>query len=89
MACLRQLVDPFVRGNRDKAVQCIKGYDANALYLWALMQKMPTDFPVIRKREDGFKPRKTNYYGEQSREWLEWVSHTNMLQLKTQFNGAK
>jgi hypothetical protein len=79
----------FVRGNSDKAVQGIKDYDANALYLWALMQKMPTDFPIIRKKEDGFKPRKTNYYGEQSRQWLGWVSHNIKVQLKTQFNGGE
>ena len=52
----------FIRGNKDKVVQGIKGYDANALYLWSLTQQMPTDFPVIRSSEDGFRPRKTNYY---------------------------
>jgi hypothetical protein len=79
----------FVRGNSQKAVQGIKGYDVNALYLWALMQRMPTDFPIIRKKEDGFKPRKTNYYGQQSRQWLGWVSHNIRVQLKTQFNGGE
>jgi hypothetical protein len=79
----------FIRGNRDKSVQGIKGYDANALYLWALMQKMPSDFPIIRKQEDGFKPRFVNYYGKQSREWLAWVSHTNKVHLRTQFNGRE
>jgi hypothetical protein len=42
-------------------MQGIKGYDANALYLWALMQKMPSDFPIIMKQEDGFKPLLVNY----------------------------
>ena len=41
----------FIRGNRDKVVQGIKGYDANALYLWSLTQPMPTDFPVFRSSD--------------------------------------
>jgi hypothetical protein len=79
----------FIRGARNKVVQAIKGYDANALYLWSLMQKMPTGFPIIRNSEDGFKPRRANRYGEQAWEWLSWVSTTKGVTLKTAFNGGE
>jgi hypothetical protein len=38
-----------------KPCQLIYGVDANALYLWSIMQKMPTGHFVRRKKEDGFK----------------------------------
>lgn len=38
----------FIRGNAGKVVKTILGFDANALYLTAPMQLMPTYFPVTR-----------------------------------------
>ncbi len=45
----------LIRG--DKVCQSIVGYDANALYLWALAQPMPTGIYVRRKFEDDFLPK--------------------------------
>ncbi|GFN78397.1 hypothetical protein PoB_000490300 [Plakobranchus ocellatus] len=35
-----------LRGESDKAVQSLVGYDANSLHLWAISQEMPTEHPV-------------------------------------------
>ncbi|KAJ8031107.1 hypothetical protein HOLleu_27721 [Holothuria leucospilota] len=45
--------------NTDNVCQKIVGFDANALYLWAIMQNMPTG-PYLRRREEtGFKLEKS------------------------------
>ncbi|BFZ20032.1 hypothetical protein BsWGS_23071 [Bradybaena similaris] len=79
----------FIRKNPAKVVKSIQGYDANALYLHALMQPMPTDFTITRKAEDNFRPRKVSKYTIQNREWLSWLEHTNNLELQTQYNGKE
>ena len=46
----------FIR-NGTKPCKKIWGADANALYLWALAQKMPCGYYVRRKKIDDFKRR--------------------------------
>ena len=53
----------------------MEGFDANALYLFALMQHMPTGIPVVRKKSDNFQPKQHGKYGLLAREWVEWMSH--------------
>ena len=43
-----------IRDKDGKSVQVCAGYDANALYLWAMMQFHPTDFPIKRFKDKGF-----------------------------------
>ncbi|PVD28864.1 hypothetical protein C0Q70_11459 [Pomacea canaliculata] len=62
-----------IRNNLSKPVQSIEGFDANALYLWALCQNMPTEHPIIRKKDNNFKGEKRDVYGQKCREWLEWL----------------
>ena len=45
------------RGQDAKLCQKIVGYDANALYLWAVMQNMPTGSYTRRLAENEFKPK--------------------------------
>ena len=45
-------------GKEPKTCQKIVGYDVNALYLWAIMQHMPTGSFTRRRKETGFKSRK-------------------------------
>ena len=45
-----------------KPCQLIYGVDANALYLWSIMQKMRTEHFVRRKKEDGFKRQALRRY---------------------------
>ena len=63
-----------IRGG-EKKVECLEGYDANALYLWSIMQNMPTGTPVIRRKTDNFAPKRRGKYGLLAREWIEWRAH--------------
>ncbi|XP_076450026.1 uncharacterized protein LOC143286372 [Babylonia areolata] len=59
----------FTSHNTEKPVQLVHGYDANALYLWAIMLNMPTEHPTVGRCETGFKAERTDVYGQQAREW--------------------
>ena len=50
----------------------IVGYDANALYLWALMHEMPTGWYVRRRAEKQFRPQPAQPYGQMAVQWLTW-----------------
>ena len=48
--------ESFIRGNVEKPCKKIVGYDANALYLWAIGQNMPTQmYGIIKKYGSKFK----------------------------------
>jgi G:T-mismatch repair DNA endonuclease (very short patch repair protein) len=76
-----------IRGN--KLVQSIKGYDTNALYLWAIMQKMSTDYPVTQRKQDGLKVHKSKTYTLQCRDYLTWIAHVNKIHLRTLLNNRE
>ena len=61
-------------GRDAKECRSITGFDANALYLWALMQNQPTGSYTRRLAENKFRPESPYYYGKMSMEWLEWES---------------
>ena len=48
----------------EETCRSIVGYDANALYLWALMQDMPTGWYVRRREENQFRPQKAQPFGQ-------------------------
>mgnify|MGYP006375582401 FL=1 len=79
----------FVRNNPEKKVQSVEGFDANALYLYALMQPMPTEHPIIRRKQSGFKAEMTDPYGQQAREWLTYIEQSTQSQLQHKFNGKE
>ena len=56
------------KGEEPKPCQKVVGYDTNALYLWAIMQDMPTGKFSRRLEEDGFKKK---WSGKMAIEWLE------------------
>ena len=72
-----------------KGVETLEGFDANALYLWALMQNMPTGTPTVRRKDDNFVPRQRGKYGVLAREWLEWMSHQSGNRLRHKFNDGE
>ena len=61
-----------IRG--EETCRSIVGYDANALYLWALMQDMPTGWYVRRREENQFRPQKAQPFGQMAVQWLTWES---------------
>ena len=78
-----------IRDKDGKSVQICAGYDANALYLWAMMQFHPTDFPIKRFKEEGFKKKVVRRYGRMCREWLEWVKYSENKYIQHQFNNVE
>ena len=48
----------------------IEGYDANALYLWSIMQDMPTGWYTRRREENKFRPQQAQPYGQMAIQWL-------------------
>ena len=74
-----------------EARQCesIIGYDANALYLWCLMQDMPTGLYVRRKVEDDFKPHQPDVRGKMASEWLEWKAKQLGQHIRHKYNDKE
>ena len=60
----------------EAARQCrsFVGYDANALYLWSLMQDIPMGWYTRRREENDFRPESAQLYGQMAAEWLTWES---------------
>ena len=77
-----------IRGG-GKTCRSIVGYDANALYLWALMQDMPTGWYVRRRAENGFHPQQAQPYGQMAVQWLTWESDRTGCTIRHQANGRE
>ena len=77
----------LIRG--DKPVETLEGFDANALYLWGIMQDMPTGHPVIRRKENDFIPCRTGKFGLLAREWLEYEAHERNVHIRHKYNGGE
>ena len=67
----------------------IVGYDANALYLWALMQDMPTGWYTRRRAEKQFRPQPAQPYGQMAVQWLIWEAAKNGCTIRHQVNGRE
>ena len=65
------------------------GYDANALYLWALMPDMPTGWYIRRREENGFRPQQAQPYGQMALLWLTWESVRTGYSIRNQVNGRE
>ena len=77
-----------IRGGRDTCRK-IEGYDANALYLWALMQDMPTGWYTRRREENKFRHQQAQPYGQMAAQWLTSVSFTTGRTIRHQSNGRE
>ena len=51
-------------GEAARPCRSIVGYDANALYLWSLMQDMPMGWYTRRRFENDFQPESAQLYGQ-------------------------
>ena len=67
----------------------IVGYDANALYLWAIMQDMPTGWYTRRREENKFRPQQAQPYGQMAVQWLTWEAAKNGCTIRHQVNGRE
>ena len=73
-------------GEAAKPCEKIVGYDANALYLWALMQNMPTRSYKRRLVDNEFKPKSSV---RMAIEWLEWVAPKEGIHIRHQLNSTE
>ena len=74
------------QGKEPKMCQKIVGYDANALYLWAIMQDMPTGAFTRRREESGFKRESSS---KMATEWLEWEAQNRGIHIRHQMNDTE
>ena len=65
------------------------GYDANALYLWAIMQDMPTGWYTRRREENGYRPQQAQPYGQMAAQWLTSVSSKTGRNIRHQSSGRE
>ena len=69
-----------------KTCQKIVGYNANALYLWAIMQNMQTGSFTRRRKETEFKRESSS---KMATEWLEWKAHEEGIYMRHQMNDTE
>ena len=67
----------------------IVGYDANALYLWSLMQDMSMGWYTRRREDNDFRPESAQLYGHMAAEWLTWDSERSGRAIRHQINGRE
>ena len=72
--------------NEAKTCQNVLGCDANALYLWSMMQEMPTGSPIRRKSDNEFRPEFVDKYGRMAWCWLELMAHSEDISIRHKYN---
>ena len=76
-----------IRGG--EACRTVVGYDANALYLWAIMQDMPTGWYMRRREENQFRPQAAQPYGQMAVQWLNREACEIGCTIRHQANGRE
>ena len=66
----------------------VQGYDANALYLWGMKQKMPTGYPTRRREETGFK-KERKHFSITAQDWLDWEAHNRGVHIRHEGNNTE
>ena len=74
------------QGREPKFCQKVVGYDANALYLWAIMRDMPTDSFTRRRAETKFKVESSV---KMATKWLEWEAHSRNIHIRHEMNNTE
>ena len=80
--------ETLVRDNATKPCGRIVGYDANALYLWALNQNMPTGTYVRRLKENDFRPEARDKYAS-AYHWMDWLTETTEYNIRHKLNYGR
>ncbi|KAK3736485.1 hypothetical protein QZH41_017404, partial [Actinostola sp. cb2023] len=79
-------VEMSAKGEEAKECKKILGYDANALYLWAIMQEMPTGSYTRRRVETNFKPESSRRMAD---EWWAWEENERNIHIRQLNNTEK
>ena len=69
--------------------QYVVGYDANALYLWSMMQDMPTGSPIRRFADNNFLPKLSDKYGRLAWTWMEYEAMAEGVIIQHKFNAGE
>ena len=76
-----------IRG--EETCRSIVGYDAYAMYMWALMQDMATGWYTRRREERQFRPQQAQPFGQMAVQWLTWEAAKNGCAIRHQVNGRE
>ena len=76
-------------GEAARSCRSIVGYDANALYVWSLLQDMPMGWYTRRREENDFRPESAQLNGQMAAEWLTWESERTGRVIRHQINGRE
>jgi hypothetical protein len=74
------------KGKESKACKNVVGYDANALYLWAIMQDMPTGEYTRRMRRTGLR---NGGVEKMAIKWLELQAYSRGISIRHEYNNAE
>ena len=64
----------------------MKSFDENALYLWAILQKLPTRFFIRCKEANEYHPETLHKFRLAAYQWLSWVAATEAKFIQHDFN---
>jgi len=64
-------------------------YDANALYLSAIIQELPSKHYIRYKQEDNYKPHPCQIYDFLALEWLSWLEISNHIEIQHACNKGE
>ena len=84
---LHKVGETSIRGNVDKQCRNILGYDANALYPYALSQEFPTGCLVDRKKDNDFKPKPLHKHMDMYY-WMDHVAYQQGIHIKHRLNNS-
>ena len=80
--------ETYIRQELGKVCQRLVGFDANALYLWAIGQLMPTGPFIRRKVENEFRPERRDKYMSMYY-WMDWLNHSENKHILHKLNYGK
>ena len=80
--------ETFIRSNPDEMCKKIIGFDANALYLWAIGQDMPVGPFVRRFSSTGFKPEKRDKIIKMY-QWMDYLRETENIEILHYLNNGE
>ena len=67
----------------------VLGVDANALYIWCMMQNLPTGYPNRYQSEDHFVPVGPKKQSKVAHGWLEYVAWKNRFEMRHAYKGGE
>ena len=89
--CHHEAGKTFIRNNPNKPCEQIVGYDANALYLWAIGQPMPSGYPLIRHEQNFFVREFPEFAGGCCDwiDWIDWIAHERNIEIQSAFHRSE